>query len=201
METNVTTIAESVQQYNELKNALSSDTTKELYSIAIDSAKPGTYFNNGTYLHALLLTSLMLERTQKHIKIFAGEFFSEFYSHLKDDFQKVIERITSKNIQIIITKKIDDISRKAQELSQLESKYNELKEIGIPIRFCFSYKHLPHFYLIDDYMLRIEDAHEPRNLDSLSDSVNAKVFFNSPYLNKTRQDDFDRIWEKLATRD
>ena len=62
---------------------------------------------------------------------------------------------------------------------------------------CATLKYLPHLYILDDRMLREEDPHLPRTENAASNTVTARVYFNSPNLAQNRSQAFDTIWQKV----
>ena len=89
----MTTIEQDRNFYHSYRDTLLSDMIKELYENAIYYATPGGCYDNSSYLHALISTHVMLSHTSKSLKIFAGEFFFDFYKDLRDDFEKASNRI------------------------------------------------------------------------------------------------------------
>ena len=58
---------------------------------------------------------------------------------------------------------------------------------------------IKHFNVCDGTMARIEEPHDKLTMDSPSDLVKAKVYFNNPDVAKERLGYFDAAWNYLAS--
>lgn len=59
-------------------------------------------------------------------------------------------------------------------------------------------KPIKHFIICDNYMLRLEELHNPITPDTPSDDIHASVYLDSPVRAKEKAKEFDEIWDYLS---
>lgn len=147
---------------------------------------------NSDYSHALYLADLMFQDTSKSIRMLNGMGAGVYcLDVLKNSFIGAVERI----------KKSEGFLRAifVGESDAPEIVVNLHKKFGGTAQFvtATSPKPIKHFIICDDYMLRLEELHDPITPDTPSDKINASVYLNSPPRAKEKAREFDEIWDYL----
>lgn len=168
-----------------------SDSTKQLYDIAMESFQPGMYLTNASYLHLLMLGKLVLDKSSQSFSIFAGENFYRVFKDLEDSFAGFLKRNPNpKTNRVIIVARVEDSSEKEWKVNACKKKFTRIFDHYKPYmqwKVCVAVKALPQMCIVDDEML----------WERAANTTVARVYFNSPNLSQTRKEAFDRIWLRI----
>ncbi len=151
-----------------------------------------TLINNDSYLDALMLTEGMFSITNNNLRILTGGASDvSFFDVLKDSLKSALERITSNSgiAKIIV---LDGMIPK--ELKKLQSEYNVLKIAKGRKKNNISIGHM----IVADSMVREEIEHEPINLKSKANLINAKIYPNNEPLASIKRNLFDSYWKVVT---
>lgn len=168
-----------------------SDSTKQLYDIAMESSQPGMYLTNASYLHLLMLGKLVLDKSSQSLSIFAGENFYRVFKDLEDNFAGFLKRNpNSKANRVIIVAQVKDSSKKEWKIDACKKKFTRIFDhykSYMQWKVCVAVKSLPQMCIVDDTRL----------WERAANTTVARVYFNSPNLSQTRKEAFDRIWLRI----
>ena len=194
------TIGDVIRDYDALKSCVAGDALRNLVESAIYTSADGGFIQNDTYFHALFLTEMMLERTNKSLRIFCGRDVARFLNTIRDTFFKCCERIKNSNGKIRIISKVCSDSDKKNSLDNLKRLANEVRNSfsGIDIKGVVQKANSSdenHYIVCDSKMLRVEEIHKPLTDNMPASNIKAKVFFNNIGLAASFEADFDSLYE------
>ncbi|EMI40550.1 hypothetical protein [Rhodopirellula sp. SWK7] len=154
---------------------------------------------NSNYLHALMLTDLMIEETGHQFRMLTGGAICGFLKTLEDSFTEMLDRFTSSRkrggssfARILVV----DGSDEHGLLEGLKTRFPEV----VDYRFATAPKDakFKHFIVGDEDMVRDEDFHAPIMQDSPADMIKAEVSFFDPSKAKVFASRFDTFWTAVA---
>lgn len=151
---------------------------------------------NSDYLHGLYLTELMFKSTSSSIRILSGIGESNWLKVLRDSLSKAIVRIKAKGkcVKAIFVGQ----GSPPEAIVELRSKFG-----GDTVKFISARTSKPveHFIACDSHMLRLERIHAPLTPQTDSGEVVADVYLNNPAKTKTKEEEFDYIWDYLEKQE
>ncbi|HEX4145989.1 MAG TPA: hypothetical protein VHY91_20985 [Pirellulales bacterium] len=149
---------------------------------------------NGNFLHALCLTRVMLQHTNKSFLMVTGGAGGGFIDCLIDDFREMLGRIRNAKGAakiLVVNDGSDD-----EYLSGLSSEFPDCLEVA----YAKSDSPIRHYIVADDDMLRDEQEHPPLSEDSDADSVVADVYFRNSNIASIFSERFERQWQAATAR-
>jgi hypothetical protein len=159
-----------------------------LRKIIEDGAR--TEFDNDSYLDALFLTELMLERSKFQVRILSGPQADSFLSALRTPFEQALNRVAKTNgfVRIILLGPEVPLS-----LRDLQYRHPSVLSVALaksesPVR---------HFIVCDTAMARFEEIHGELQPDTPAREIKAKVYFNDPDKSRWLEGFFDSAWTRL----
>jgi len=179
------TVAEAIANYK-ARSAESSSVLRQAISYMIDN-NIRTDFANDSYSDALVLTEMMLSRTNKSLRVLSGDGEGGFFYILNTFLSDAITRIAQNDgcaHFILIAKTIP------KYLLDLQAMYPhkfsvKLAGTDTPIR---------HFIVSDTKMARVEEPHKALRENSKSNEIKARVYFNEPTVSSFLEKQFDSMW-------
>ena len=186
------TIKDAIDEYEE---ACSKNTTPPLSEIISALIERGydQPFQNDSYLDALCLTHVMVNRTFSSMRVLTGGGGSVgFWKTLTTPFKDAACRLEKLNgsIQFIV------LNPKAE----CQAAFDEIKSEH-PKVFDFvlanSTNSISHFMVCDSRMVRLEQPHDPIVETSPADCIKAQVTFKSPGLAERYEGLFTSLWQRL----
>jgi len=151
--------------------------------------------DNSNYLHALSLTELMFQHTQKSFCMLTGAAADGFLSCLQDGFVAMLRRIKDAGgkARIILVKENGGTSTILQDLKGTFP--DTLEVITVVPSEGFRMK---HFIVCDDDMVRDEELHPPLTDEASANLVQAKVFFKNKTIAKAFNTKFSTFWQMIV---
>lgn len=147
---------------------------------------------NSDYLHGLYLTDLMFKTTNRSIRILSGTGQSNWLEVLRDSLSKAVARIKARGqfLKAIFVGEGGPPKGilKLQEMFGTETVQFVIAKTSKPFN---------HFIACDSRKLRLEDIHEPITPQMDSSEIVASVYLNNPAKTKSKEEDFDYIWDYL----
>lgn len=147
---------------------------------------------NGSFLHALTLTDLILTHCDKSFRMLTGGAGDGFVSCLKDSFVEMLERLKASKgkARILVLNGPTD----TEVLRSLREGFPDTLEV----RKGIARGNVAHFIVADNDMVRDEKPHIPINDASDADTIKADVYFHSPPIAELFSSRFDAIWTKVG---
>lgn len=191
------TIAQSQKFYRDHGDELLKDyqsLVNLIRSHRIDSA-----VGNSNYLHALLLTRIMLDETSQQFRMLTGGVLDGFFSTLSDQWRAMLVRIRNR-------RKVDgDIAfarilvvNGGEPCGALKSLEDEFSDVLQVIGAKYRDNSLTHFIVGDHDMVRDEKEHGPLDPESDANTVLADVSFYSPAKAHMFSTRFDTFWKAVS---
>lgn len=188
----VMTIREALARYKEDGPKAVHEGFRDAVDLLI-KIKAGEPLPNDCYLDALYLTHNMFLRTNHSLCILTGGSADQFLDALREPFMKALERIqkTSGKARMIILD--GEMPACVKELLErfkdvFEVRRGQVKK-GAKVN---------HLIACDSTMVRVEAPHEALALDSDSNSIKARVYFDNAEEYKNRVGYFDAAWTILG---
>lgn len=186
------TIRDAIEEYEEACRKNASPPLGEIISTLIDRGYDQP-FQNDSYLDALCLTHMMVERTVSSMRVLTGGGGSVgFWKTLAAPFREAATRMAriNGNIQFIV---INPAEGCKEAFDHLKTEF--------PGVFDFVLAHasnpMSHFVICDSRMVRLEQPHEAITADSRADCIKAQVTFRSPDLAARYETLFASLWNRL----
>lgn len=195
------TISQAQQFYDEHGSELLSD-YRSIVEV-IRRHRIESPLDNSNYLHALLLTQLMLEHTSHQFRMLTGGMLDGFVGTLRTSFRQMLERIRDNSepsharVLVIVdgeeSASEQEQSASCEALRELYAEFPctlEIQKIRLQPGTSLS-----HFIVGDHDMVRDEQPHQPLDPRSDSSLVRADVSFYSPTKARLFMSRFDTFWE------
>ena len=187
MEQNEMTVFQAQEEYS--KNGINS--VNHSYRHLIDDILEQDVrieLSNDSYLDALFLSQIMLNRTRGDFRMICGVSTGRFFEVLEEPITKCLNTL----------KKNGGDFRIIAEASEVPSIFNKLKsQFGEVFKFKLTGNHgLSHCMVSDHKMVRIEEPHPPLTAETLASEIKAKVYFDEPDLANLYNRSFDNLWSK-----
>lgn len=184
--------------YEHHESIVSNSALRKVINQMIDE-KIRTEFENDSYMDALILNEIMLDRSSKTVRMLTGG-CTFFLETLHDAFSKAFERLHAANGKIWILVVGTEIP---PFLTAAQDKYaGTLRVSSAQAR---NEDKVEHFIVCDSVMARVEKPHVRLREDTPIDAIKAKVTFNNASTAKFYEDRFDAVWkvlhETMATPD
>jgi hypothetical protein len=154
-----------------------------------------TEFDNDSYLDALILSEIMLDRCTQTVRMLTGG-CDKFLQTLELSFLKAFDRLkTNPNGKIriiVLSNAVPEFLKTAAEKfgPTLEIAAAEVKP-GAQVE---------HFLVCDSMMARIEKPHQTISEETPVNAIQAKVSFNEPSRARFYETRFDAIWDMLKPK-
>lgn len=186
------TIKEASLRYQKFGNDAVYPGYRELISQAVKSGRR-LEFKNDSYLDALFLTDIMLQRAEKHIRFFSGAQADGFLSTLKASFESAIERIQLNEgfVRVVLL---------SHETPKLFLSFQERFKGIFDFALANASAPVKHFIVCDSILSRIEEPHPPLEPDMPADAIRATVYFNEPDESRRLESQFDYIWNLVRPK-
>jgi hypothetical protein len=163
----------------------------------IESTEP---LHNDSYVDALFLTDIMLQRTYRTMDVLTGNCVDQFFDVLSTNFVNALDRI--KNMKDGLARFIIlDSDGKVPAFLQ------KFINAGYPIKIHFA-KSVPdakvsHLIVCDKKMVRDEEYHDELvDIENIpASAIRADVYLNSPIDARIKTDYFDGLWKFLEKAD
>jgi len=184
------TIENAIENYKNHGHVLYGQALREaLHEFArVQSNDP---LDNDSYADALFLTDIMFSKTNRYMDILTGGGADTFLSVLRNPFTEALKRIkkVGGTLRVILV----DCDTVPEILQELQPEY--------PIEWvqakAVENAKIRHLIVCDDKMLRDEVPHGALKPQTPADTINAKVFLNSPVHVEIKKNYFDTVWGKL----
>ena len=151
--------------------------------------------HNENYLHALSLTDLLFQHTNRSFRMLTGSAGDGFLTCLRDSFVAMLRRLrNSKNKARVIV--VNDSTAKPQPFL---GEFDEFKDTLTVIQAeSTSDARIAHFIVGDDDMVRDEAIHSPLTKDSNANEIKADVYFANKIEADIFSRKFDIYWNGLS---
>lgn len=179
------TVRDAICLYH-LRSEGSTSALRQAVNVTIDN-RIRTAFNNDSYVDALVLTEIMLTRTNHRLCVFTGDGEGGFFRILENFLEKALERIDANNgiaRFIVLSKTVPSC------LAEMLVKFP--KRLQVMLAGTNGPAH--HFIVSDSTMARMEEPHQPLTENSMADEIKAKVFYNEPAVSDFLEKQFQSIW-------
>ncbi|MDX6765621.1 MAG: hypothetical protein SFU85_02410 [Candidatus Methylacidiphilales bacterium] len=176
--------------YEHHESIVSNSALRKVINQMIDE-KIRTEFDNDSYMDALILNEIMLDRSSKTVRMLSGG-CTYFLETLQDAFTKAFERLHAANGKIRILVVGTEIPA---FLAAAQKKYaGTLQVSSAQAR---NEDQVEHFIVCDSIMARVEKPHVRLQQNTPIDAIKAKVSFNNASTAKFYEDRFDAVWKVL----
>lgn len=186
------TIRDAIDEYVEACEKNSHPPLSELISALIERGYEKS-FSNDSYLDALCLTHVMVERTVSTMRVLTGGGGSVgFWKTLAKPFNEAAARLAKIGgcIQFIV---INPIAECGEVFAEIKKKYPGVFDFVL----ANSATPISHFMICDSRMVRVEEPHEPITLNNPADCIKATVTFKSAELAERYENLFSSLWDRL----
>lgn len=181
----------SVQMwYEQHASIVANSALRKVINQMIDE-KIRTEFDNDSYMDALILNEIMLDRSSKSVRMLTGG-CAFFLETLREAFTKAFERLHAANGKIWILVVGTEIP---PFLAEAKAKYADTLEVATAQ--ARNEHKVEHFIVCDSVMARVEEPHPKLEKDTPINAVKAKVSFNDSSRAKFYEDRFDAVWKVL----
>jgi hypothetical protein len=161
-----------------------------------------TPLGNSNYLHALLLTRLMVDETSRSFRMLTGGSLDGFVTSLNESFRSMLLRIRGnrdrqqqdKPVRILI---VNGGPGPCEALNNLKREFSDIMELVLANH---SDPKFPHFIVSDGEMVRDEKPHEQLTPESDANIVEADVSFYSLAKAAIFESRFDTFWNAAIAR-
>lgn len=147
---------------------------------------------NGNYLHALVLTDLMMRSTASEFLMVTGGSGDGFLHTLQDTFRDMLRRLRENDgkarIIVVDGKETND---------HLESCRSDFADVLEYTRGS-SPNRISHYIVADEEMIRDEQPHPPISSSSPANQIKANVYFHNPGIASHFRQLFQKQWTTLA---
>lgn len=147
---------------------------------------------NSDYLHALYLNELMFNASRRTVRMLNGPSKDGWMKVLFASIEAMLKRI--KNAGKGKVRAIIFGDEEPKTLTVLKRSYGDILKCLV----IDSDVQLRHFIVCDSRMLRLEDLHDPLNIDMDTRCINAEVYLDNPVRAKAAEDYFDALWAGLG---
>lgn len=194
-ESRAMTIKDAIDEYQEACNKNDNPPLSEIISALIERGYDQP-FQNDSYLDALCLTHVMVERTFSSMRVLTGGGGSVgFWRTLADPFKEAAARLKKLrgSIQFIIINPKQGCKDAFEEIkTEFPTVFDfVLAESSTPIS---------HFMVCDSRMVRVEESHDPITEKSPADCIKAQVNFKSSDLAQRYEGLFNGLWNRLKAQ-
>jgi hypothetical protein len=150
---------------------------------------------NSDYLHGLYLTDLMLRTTNSSIRILSGIGESNWLGVLRDSLFKALTRIKAKGncLKAIFVGQ----GNLPESIVMIRSDFGDET---VKVMTAKPSQPVEHLIACDSRMLRLEKIHAPITPQTDSSEIIASVYLNNPARTRTKEEEFDYIWDYLEKK-
>ncbi len=186
------TIKQAIDSYNQHGDEYYGPAMRQAL-LGYSEHKNNEPLRNDSYVDALFLTDIMLQRTLRSMEVLTGKCVEQFLGVLKDPFIAALQRI--KNVGKGSARFI------LVDAESVPPILLELKKAGLPVEIkrgrTVDGAKVTHLIVCDGKMLRDEEYHGVLTETTPAEEIKAKVYMNSPVHAKVAQAHFNGIWNCL----